>query len=216
MIHLNFSFRGSIKRVSDIRFKFIGNAKRIITISNSKNDIIKYLGISEDKIKIIYLAADECYQVVKNSDKIGQIKNKYGINKRYLFNIGGFSPNKNLRTLLKAFKKLLADLNESVSLVVVGERESYFRLAGIEKLVGDLGITGNVIFTGKVPVKDLVLLYNAAEALVHPSLYEGFSFLPLEAMACGCPVITSHTFSLPEVVADAAILVDSYNIERMG
>ncbi len=187
----------------------------IITDSkNSKNDCIKYLGIPEDKIDVIYLGPDKRFRPLKNKDTIREyLKNKYDIDMPFILYVGTVELRKNIQLLIKSFYKLL-NKGLKIKLVLIGNLGHGFK--EISETINDLGISKEVIFLGYVPMDDLIKFYNATELFVFPSFYEGFGLPPLEAMACGCPVITSNTSSLPEVVGDAGIMVDPYDIEDLS
>jgi glycosyltransferase involved in cell wall biosynthesis len=184
----------------------------IISISHhTKYDMLKHFKIPEDKIKVIHLAANECYKPLKE-DEIYKINEKYSLNHPYILYVGGLEPKKNIPTLLKAFYKLKKhDVNHK--LVITGEKRWNYK--SIFETIDKLNLQKEVIFTGYIPDEDLPALYNAADLFVYPSLYEGFGLPPLEAMACGTPVITSNTSSLPEVVGDAGIMVNPYDIDEL-
>ncbi|MDD3245399.1 MAG: glycosyltransferase family 1 protein [Methanosarcina sp.] len=188
-------------------------AEKIITDSNcTKQDLLKYFKINEDKIIVIPLAANDKFKLL-DSKEITIIKTKYQLNYPFIFYVGTFSPRKNIPTLIKAFYNLKSK-NIEHKLVFVGKKGNmYDKIIG---LVSELNLNNNVIFIENVPSEDLPALYNAADLFVYPSLYEGFGLPPLEAMACGCPVITSSTSSLPEVVGDAGIMVDPYDIDGLA
>jgi glycosyltransferase involved in cell wall biosynthesis len=187
----------------------------IITISqNTKNDCIKYLKIPENRIKVIYLAADKIYQPINNKHEIEEeIYKKYNIQIPFIIYVGTLEKRKNVSTLIKAFYRLKR-IKIPHKLVIVGKKGWLYN--DIFKTIESMKIQEDVIFTGYVPEEDLVKLYNLADLFVYPSYYEGFGLPPLEAMACGCPVITSNTSSLPEVVGDAGILVDPYDVEGLA
>lgn len=187
------------------------SAKRadyIITSSeNSKNDISRVLKIPKEKISVVYGGIDrERFMLIKDKKKLLAIKKKYGIEDRFLLTVSASYHFKNLGKLIDSFY-LVSQKFPRLQLLVVG-------LSGrakpeiLEKIKRH-NLEKKVIVTGWVPDEDLPLLYSAAEACVHPSLYEGFGFPVLEAMACGCPVISSDAASLPELVGDASILVDA-------
>ncbi|MFK4997352.1 glycosyltransferase family 4 protein [Bacillus sp. N9] len=125
---------------------------------------------------------------------------------RYLLYIGGLSYRKNVEGLIKAFWYIQKDIPEDYQLVIVGKRDRSFKK--LVTLIETLHLRDKVVFTDYVPVPDLPYLYNAADLFVYPSHYEGFGLPPLEAMACGTPVIASNKTSIPEVTGDAAILVN--------
>ncbi len=186
----------------------------IIAISNStKNDIIDLLKIPENRIQVIHEAADERYKPLKNKELVlEEIKKAFNINSPYILFVGTLEKRKNVPTLIKAFFKL-KKLSIPHKLVIVGGKG--WKYTQIFDLINELRLENDVIFTDYVSDDDLVKLYNAADLFVYPSLYEGFGLPPLEAMACGCPVITSNTSSLPEVVGDAGILIDPNNIDSL-
>jgi glycosyltransferase involved in cell wall biosynthesis len=129
-----------------------------------------------------------------------------GLPERLILFLGTLEPRKNVLTLLEAFSLLCRRPGFAHTLVIAGGKGWYYQ--EIETAVERLGLRERVIFAGFVPQEELPLWYNAADLFVYPSLYEGFGLPPLEAMACGTPVITSNTSALPEVVADAGLMVD--------
>ncbi len=186
----------------------IKRASHIIAASqNTKNDLIKYLKIPDDRISVIYNGVD--HNVFKPYD----IKL---FDKPYILYAGSERPRKNLGRLFEAFAKLKSDFPE-LKLVKAGDtgRLKKYRRDTLKRL-DSLGITQDVVFVEHVSELDLVHYYSAAQLLVYPSLYEGFGLPPLEAMACGCPVVTSNTSSLPEVVGEAGIMVDPYDTNSLA
>ncbi|MBA2853108.1 glycosyltransferase involved in cell wall biosynthesis [Methanococcus maripaludis] len=200
-------------RFKKILPKTVKVVDQIITISeHAKNEIVTNLGVSEEKIKVIPLAADENYIPLRES-KINAVNSKYNINYPFIFYVGGLAPNKNVDTLIKSFYKL-KKLGIPNKLLLAGEKRLKYK--STFELIEKLNLQNEVIFTGYVPDEDLPGLYNAADLFVYPSLYEGFGIPPLEAMACGTPVITSNTSSLPEVVGDAGITVNPYDVDELA
>lgn len=185
----------------------------IITISNSTKNDLKHLKVDAGKIKVIHLAADEKFQPL-DKEKIQTFKTKYNLNFRFLLYIGTLEPRKNIPTLIQAFSNLKKKHVLPHKLVIAGKKG--WKYKSIFELIEKLNLQDDVIFTGYVPDEDLPALYNAADLFVFPSLYEGFGLPPLEAMACGCPVITSNTSSLPEVVGDAGIMIDPYDVDGLA
>jgi glycosyltransferase involved in cell wall biosynthesis len=186
---------------------FTRHTDRILTCSeNSKRDIINIYNVKPSKIEIIPLGVNSIYRPEKSQTKIEILKNKYGIIGKYLLYVGNFKPHKNVMGIIKAFKSVLVE-HRDISLVLGGPKTD-----GYEKIatsVKEMGLKNRVIFTGKISETDEPhLLYSGAEIFVFPSFYEGFGIPPLEAMACGTPVIASNVASLPEVVGDAGILVN--------
>ncbi|MBW9223589.1 glycosyltransferase family 4 protein [Methanothermococcus sp. SCGC AD-155-E23] len=193
--------------------KTLRMADKIISVSyHTKRDLIKYLKIPEDKIEVIYHGVDEDYKPLPEKE-VEMIKKKYNITTPFILYVGSLKPLKNIPTLIKAYYKLRKQGLE-YKLVITGKKRWKYR--EIFKLINKLNLQKDVIFTGYVPREDLPALYNAADLFVSPSLYEGFGLPPLEAMACGTPVITSNTSSLPEVVGDAGIMVDPYDVDGLA
>lgn len=182
----------------------------VITDSeNTKYDCMKYLKIPEEKIKVIYLAADKNYRVLGNKMGIqNDLKYKYNIDSPFILYVGNVESRKNVPLLIKSFYKLKKK-GITHKLILIGA--SQFGFKKIVELVNELNLVNEVIFPGYVSNEDLVKFYNIADLFVYPSLYEGFGLPPLEAMACGCPVITSNSSSLPEVIGDAGLMIDPYN-----
>jgi len=189
-------------------------ADRIIAGSeNSKKDIIAILGIPEEKIKVIYIGVDKEYKVINDPSKLNVVRAKHNISKKFILHVGSMSPRKNIPRLIEAYSKLPLELLKEYELVLVGGKS--WRSGEIVAKIEQLGLRNGVIFTDFVEEDDLPLLMNAASLLAFPSLYEGFGIPPLEAMACGVPVVASNVSSIPEVVGDAALLFDPYNVEEM-
>lgn len=179
-------------------------ADHIITISDhSKRDIIKYLGISEKKITVIYEAVDETYSEKISQGQIDTVLKKYHINGPYILNIGTINPRKNLEFLVRVFAEVKHRTGCEHKLVLTGKKGWHYNQ--LFQLVGDLHLGDDVIFTGYVNESDKPAFYHGATIFVFPSLYEGFGLPPLEAMTCGVPTISSNVSSLPEVIGDGGI-----------
>jgi len=175
-------------------------AIKIITVSEfSKKEIQELLNISADKIEIVYAAAPK-----EAGDEIGKDLCRSG---RYILAVSSMGPNKNLNNLVAAF---IGSGIKHVKLIIVGPGNRSF---SHKKLVEAIGSNPDIIFTGYVSDHDLFGLYRRAEFFIYPSLYEGFGIPPLEAMACGCPVIVSRASSLPEICGDAALYVNPHDID---
>ncbi len=186
-------------------------ADKVITISeNTKNDIIKMIKISPEKIKTIYLGVDQQFSPQKKAFCKKIIK-KYGLKTPYILFVGMLEPRKNIIGLLHAYA-LLKDRKEH-ELVIVGKKG--WKYENIFETVKKLSLQNLVHFLGYVPDEELPALYSAATCFVYPSFYEGFGIPVLEAMACGCPVITSNNSSMKEIAGNAAVLVDPENKETI-
>lgn len=180
-------------------------ADLVIAISeHTKKDIKALLKIPEEKIRVIPLAASKEFKPIKSTKQLRAVRKKYATGQNYFLDVGTLEPRKNLPFLVRAFALAVREGVEG-NLVITGKRGWYYE--GLFKLVEELELTKKVIFTGYVEEKDLPALYSGATAFVFPSIYEGFGLPPLEAMACGVPVISSNTSSLPEVVNKAGILL---------
>jgi glycosyltransferase involved in cell wall biosynthesis len=184
---------------------FVRAADAIIAVSrHTKRDIIELYGAPAQKIHVIYEGIDERFSPV-DAAGVEAVRQKYTIERPYLLMVGTLEPRKNHVAALHALARLKAD-GFPHCLVIAGGHGWLFD--PIQSLVGELQLTPDVIFTGRVPDEDLPALYSGADSFLMPSLYEGFGFPVLEAMACGTPVVCSNVSSLPEVAGDAALLVD--------
>ncbi len=181
---------------------------------NTKSDCMRLLKVHEEKIKVIYLAADKIYKPL--DDKRGKImeelRRTYNINSNFILYVGTLEKRKNIPNLIKAFYKL-KKRGINPKLVVVGKKG--WKYNEIFETMENLNLQKDIIFTGYVPKEDLVKFYNLADVFIYPSLYEGFGLPPLESVACGTPVIASNTSSLPEVVGDAGIMVNPYDVDEL-
>lgn len=186
----------------------VKNSHMIIADSeNTKKDIIRLLNIPQDRIRVIYLAANRSFSVIPDKEKERDRLKKYGINTKYILNVGTVEPRKNIKNLILAFAMYLNNSRaRELSLVIAGKKGWAYDES--LKAAIDAGIRQNVIFCDYIDEADLVLMYNLAELFIYPSFYEGFGIPVLEAMCCAAPVICSNTSSLPELAGDAAILVD--------
>ena len=163
---------------------------------STKEDIIKFLQINRQKIRVIPLAASNIFKP-QDESKVNEVIAKYKIKKPYILSVGTQEPRKNIQKLLDVFGKLI-ETNPELRLVLTGK---YGWGEGFHS-------PQNVIWTDFIPEEELPALYAGARVFVYPSLYEGFGLPVLEAMACGTPVITSNNSSMAEIAKDAAILVD--------
>ena len=180
-------------------------ADLIIAISeNTKRDIMSLLKIPKEKIRVIHSAASKDFKPIKSKVRLENVQKKYKTGKKYFIDVGTIEPRKNLPFLVRAYALAVKE-GVDENLVITGKKGWYYE--DLFRLVDELNLENKVIFTGYVDEKDLPSLYSGATAFVFPSIYEGFGLPPLEAMACGVPVISSNTSSLPEVVDNAGILL---------
>jgi glycosyltransferase involved in cell wall biosynthesis len=171
----------------------------------TKQEIVKYLGLRPEKIRVIPEAARDKMKPVPISECQSVIE-KHQIKPPYLLYVGTIEPRKNLLTLIRAYQELLVTTSHHPQLVLCGGRG--WLDDEVFKLVDELKLQDQIRFTGYVEDGDLPALYSAAEIFIYPSVYEGFGLPPLEAMACGAPVISSNGSSLPEVVGQAGLIHD--------
>jgi glycosyltransferase involved in cell wall biosynthesis len=179
---------------------------------STKNEIIKYLKIPEDKIRVIHLGCAGAFQPLPDNERSGKTNEKFKIEGDYILYVGTLEPRKNLQGLIQAYAQCRAK-NDFLLVLAGGKGWKYEH---IFSLVDKLRLQDRVIFTGYVEEVDLLPLYQGASLFVYPSLYEGFGLPPLEAMACGLPVVVSNTTSLPEVVGDAGVYVDPNDIGQIS
>ncbi len=170
----------------------------------TKDDLIKFLHIDENKIKVVYLAVSEEFKP-QDDDKVNEVLQKYKIKKPYILSVATQEPRKNIQKLLDVFANI-SKIHTEFHLVLTGNPHGW----GTAMPRGGQGFHSpeNVIWTNYIPQQDLIALYAGCRVFVYPSLYEGFGLPILEAMACGSPVITSNSSSMAEIAKDAAILVD--------
>lgn len=193
-------------------------ADRILTVSQAaKADLAAMFKLDPARVGVVSEAADEVFQPMADGPVSQRILNSYGVDgtRRFLLYVGGLSPHKNLPRLIEAFA--IGALHD-VDLVLVGDLKDVFltHVPALKQAVARLGLERRVHFTGFVPDADLAHLYSRAYALVQPSLMEGFGLPPVEAMACGTPVLSSRAGSLPEVVAGAGEFFDPLDIGGMA
>ena len=177
-----------------------------LIIANSlatKNDLVEE-GISPEKIRVTYLAPAKVFKPITNLEKLAKMRNKYGLKKPYLLSVGTQEPRKNLKRLIQSFSQL-SSVYPKLNLVIVGKFGWGERITPVK----------GVKLLGFIPDEDLSCLYSDAKMFIYPSLYEGFGLPILEAMACGCPVITSNVSSMPELGGDAAIYVNPRSITEI-
>lgn len=190
------------------RYKLQHVAGVITDSQSSKNDIIRFAGVSPEKIHVISLAAGEEFREMQKN-MVESVREKYHLPKEFILYVGDVTGNKNLPNLVQAVSGL------GYPLVMVGsalQQEQFDKnnawnadLVETRRIIEE---SKNIFVIGFVPNEDLVKMYNLANVFVMPSLYEGFGLPVLEAMMCGCPVITTKKGSLPEVAGDSAYYVD--------
>jgi len=190
-------------------------ATRIITCSeHTKSDLVRHYGVPPDRVVVMPYGVDDRFFRIDRRDAQESVRTRYqGLEKFILF-VGALQPRKNVIRLIEAFHWLRASSDLSHKLVIVGKKKYLYEQ--IRSTVRERGLEDEIVFSGHVSEDDLLSFYGAADLLVFPSLFEGFGLPPLEAMACGTPVVCSHVTSLPEVVGDAALLVDPHDTQGIG
>lgn len=202
--------KGYLKIFLEEMPRIIEMSDHIITVSAwSKRDLMQVFNVPGERITVTYEAPEDIYYPIDREEAKRYLAENYAVPERFILYLGGFGPRKNVQGLIRAFHALKRDLPFKCSLVLVGKEARDFR--ELAMMVEALGIEKEVVFPGFVPVEDLPIFYSGADLFVYPSFYEGFGLPPLEAMACGAPVVTSDLSSIPEVVGDAAVLVNPYD-----
>ncbi len=211
------TFRHRFDRYFDRQaMEALKRADALISVSAyTKKTLVEGLGCQADKIAVIPEGVD--HRLFRPLPVPQDFLNRYGLDGQlsYVLYVGSDNPRKNLPHLLQAFARVRQALPEA-RLIKAGTSESPAHASLHQQMVEQLGLEGAVHWLGQVPEEDLPLFYNLARVFAFPSLYEGFGLPPLEAMACGTPVICSNAASLPEVVGEAALLFDPLNVDSIA
>ena len=196
-------------------------AAKILTLSeHTRRDVIDTYGIEPSRITAIPLAAPGHFYPVEDNRELQRVRHTYGIDGQYILSVGSIQPRKNVARLVQAYARVRASLRDKQTetelpkLVLVGKLGWLYdeTLRALEQS----SVADSVILTGYVPGSDLPALYSGAICFVYPSYFEGFGLPPLEAMKCGAPVIVGNQTSLPEVVGDAGLTVDPFDIHSIA
>ena len=203
-------FRGSSIRQA------VERADRVICISRStRDDLFRFYGTPPEKVRVIPYGLDHSRLRPAGGQEMALARTRYMLREPYFLLLGPFEYRRNHERVLRAIADLRREgLCAGYRLVCLGAKTSYW--GKLTALAGQLGLADDFIGLGHVPWEDLPAIYGMAAALVHPTIYEGFGLPVLEAMACGAPVISSNTSSIPEVAGDAALLVDPESVEAIG
>lgn len=195
----------------------IRKSATVFTVSEaSRQDILRfYPEANEERVQVVPNAIDPNLIENPGEEEIERVRERYQIRGRFVLYAGNIKPHKNLDRLIAAFGLLKQRSGlEDVKLLIIGDE--IHKYGSLRRAVESAGVRQDVRFFGFVPDSTLAALYRLASVFAFPSLYEGFGLPPLEAMACGAPVVTSRISSLPEVVGDAALLVDPYSVEDIA
>lgn len=195
----------------------VRRSARVLTVSEaSRQDILRFFpGTPPAHVQVVPNAIDAALLADPGVDERERVRERYQIHGRFVLYVGNVKPHKNLDRLVRAFARTRAQAgHDDVKLLIVGQDENHY--AALRRTAEACGVRHEVRFFGFVPDATLAALYRLASLFAFPSLYEGFGLPPLEAMACGTPVVTSRRSSLPEVLGDAAEYVDPYDIEDIA
>ena len=194
-------------------FRTAQSANRVITVSMyEKTEIGKHVGVKMERICVTHLAPNPLFSPTSQAQKASwrsTLQQKFGIHKPFLLGVG-YEPRKNIPLLIEAFARLVPDYPDLSLVIVAAEEQS--RLF-FEQLAREKNIVERVIIIGAIPSEELAILYNLAEVFVFPSERESFGLPPLEALACGTPVIAMSMTSLPEILQNSALLVEGKNAQ---
>jgi glycosyltransferase involved in cell wall biosynthesis len=186
----------------------------ILTVSeSSKRDILHFFNVPAEKVVVIYNAIDERFSIPPSEDDVARVRERYQLDQRFVLYVGNIKPHKNLVRLIEAFDELRERGFDDLKLLIIGDEIS--KWPALRRAVHRHKLHKQVRFLGYQPDETLAILYRLASVFVFPSLYEGFGLPPLEAMASGTPVVTSNVSALPEVMGDAGVLVDPYDVESI-
>jgi glycosyltransferase involved in cell wall biosynthesis len=194
-------------------------ARLVLTDSEaSRGDILAHLGLSVSRVRVVYLAPAPNYQPIDDPVRIEAIRRKYDLPETFALWLSGFDLRKNARALLHAYTWVYDALGDDYPLVMAGRLPSKDSplFPDPRRIAAELEIADGVRFPGWIEEADKPALYSAATVFAFPSRYEGFGLPILEAMACGTPVVTSNTTSLPELAGAAAFQVDPNDPRRLG
>jgi glycosyltransferase involved in cell wall biosynthesis len=197
--------------------KAVERSALVFTVSEaSRRDILRFFPATDpDRVEVVPNAIDPALLEDPGEEEIERVCERYQIRGRFVLYAGNIKPHKNVERLVEAFARLRQRSGfDDVKLLIIGDEAS--RYGSLRRSVEAAGVRQDVRFFGFVPERTLAALYRLASVFAFPSLYEGFGLPPLEAMACGTPVLTSRLSSLPEVVGDAALLVDPYDVDDIA
>jgi glycosyltransferase involved in cell wall biosynthesis len=193
------------------------NAAQVIALSeHTRMDLINTYNLRPEKVNVVPIAAPAAFAPVRDDNELQRVRQTYGIGPDYILSVGSIQPRKNLRRLVEAYSLLRHERTEGKlpQLVLVGKNAWLYEET--LRSLKDLKVGVSVILTGYVPESDLPALYSGALCFVYPSYFEGFGLPPLEAMKCGAPVIVGNKTSLPEVVGEAALMVDPFDVNAIA
>jgi glycosyltransferase involved in cell wall biosynthesis len=190
-------------------------ANRILTVSEaSKRDILRFFDVPPEKVVVVYNAIDERFLGPADAERMDLVRQRYQLDHPFVLYVGNIKPHKNIERLIDAFARARSACPPDLKLIIIGDEISKY--PALRQSVHKHKLDKHVRFLGFQPMETLAAFYRLARAFVFPSLYEGFGLPPLEAMACGAPVVTSNVSSLPEIAGGAALLIDPYDPEEIA
>lgn len=188
-----------------LKYSILNATKIIVPSSYIKNKILNITNISPQKITVIHEGVRSIFQPGVDQQQQAEMRKQYALPDKYVLYVGTIEPKKNVKLILDVYEHLCEQFND-IGLVIVGKIG--WKCKSILKTLRRLMLKKKVVMTGYIPVPDLAVIYRMAEIFLFPSLVEGFGVPPLEAMACGTPVIASNRGAIPEIVGSAAIKID--------
>jgi glycosyltransferase involved in cell wall biosynthesis len=192
-------------------------ASQVIALSeHARDDIVNTYNVNPEKISIIPLSAAEHFRPISDEGELQRVRQTYGIEGEYILSVGAIQPRKNLGRLAAAYSHLRSTKPEGKLPTLVLAGKCAWLYDETLRAIKELQLGDSVILTGYVAETDLPALYSGALCFIYPSYFEGFGLPPLEAMQCGVPVISGNRTSLPEVVGDAGILVDPFDVGALA
>lgn len=198
---------------------FVSNAVRVADCiladsAATKADIHRFYSLPDDIVKVVHLPIDKKFRPLTNDPGLNDARARYGLPSKFILSVGTLEPRKNVVRLAQAYALLPPDIRAHYPLVLAGGLG--WMSDGIKREIEMLHLQDQIKFLGYVEQSELPLLYNLATIFAYPSLYEGFGAPPVEAMACGTPVLASRASSLPEVVGDAGLLADPFDVQELS
>jgi glycosyltransferase involved in cell wall biosynthesis len=201
----------------------IHRAQRVLADSEStRQDLIDLMSVEPERVNVLYPGVESRFRPIQDAETLDRVRTRYRLPAKFILGLGTLQPRKNFEGLIEAFRRLLTAETEGkdhppardLCLVIVGNKGWMYE--GILALPEQLGLSARVHIPGFVDDKDLPAIYNLASVFAFPSRYEGFGLPILEAMACGTPVVAANNSSLPEVVGEAGLLVDSGDVGALA
>lgn len=194
--------------------RIVKKARMVLTVSSFERDnILEKLQLPEEKVQVLYNGVSSRFNHLYDPQEVEAFRRRYGLPGQYIMFLGNTAPKKNTPNVIRAFAAYCQSRPDPLKLVLLDYKKEL-----VEKLLEELkqpALMDHFVFPGYVPHQEIPLMYNAATLFLYPSLRESFGLPLLEAMACGVPVITSNTSSMPEIAGDAALLVDPFDVKEL-